>query len=270
MSLLADILARKRDAVAALRARPASSRPAAEPSSRMPFDAVATLRRRPGDPLRLIAEIKLRSPSAGTLSRVLSPAARAVAYAEAGAAMVSVLCDAPFFDGSWDHLEAARQALDARGLRVPLLAKDFVIDEVQIDEARRRGADAILLIARIVTPERLVELAGATRARGIEPLVEIVDLTELETAVRAKAKIIGVNARDLDTLAMDADRTARVLGAIDPGSVAIHLSGIKDAAGVAAIARGRADAALVGEALMRADDPRPLLQSLVLGSQISP
>ena len=264
MNVLAEILRRKGDEVAALRGRSRGS------PAREPLDVVAALRQPPATPLRLIAEVKLRSPSAGPLSRALSPAERAVAYAETGAAMVSVLCDAPFFDGSWEHLESARRALDARGLRVPLLAKDFVIDEVQIDEARERGADAVLLIARIVPAERLVELAAAARARRLEPLVEVIDEGELEAAVRAEARVVGVNARDLDTLAMDAARTARVLAAIAPGTVAVHLSGLRDAASVASIAAGRPDAALIGEALMRADDPRPLLGAMVRAAQTSP
>jgi indole-3-glycerol phosphate synthase len=264
MSLLAEILRRKGDEVATLRGRSRAT------PGREPLDVVAALRRPRATPLRLIAEVKLRSPSAGALSRVLSPADRTVAYAEAGAAMVSVLCDAPFFDGSWEHLASARRALDARGLRVPLLAKDFVIDEAQIDEARERGADAILLIARIVSGDRLVELAAAARARRVEPLVEVVDEAELAAAVRAGARVVGVNARDLDTLAMDAAGAARVLAAIAPESVAVHFSGLRDAEGVASIAAGRPDAALVGEALMRADDPRPLLGAMVRAAQTSP
>jgi indole-3-glycerol phosphate synthase len=263
MSLLAQILARKNVEIATLRGRPRRS------TARIPLDAAAALRRAARQPLRLLAEVKLRSPSAGALSRSLSPADRAVAYAEAGATMVSVLCDGPFFDGSWDHLEAARQALDAHGFAVPLLAKDFVLDEAQIDEAHARGADAVLLIARIVPPARLAELGDAARARGIEPLFEVVDEAELAASVAAGARVIGVNARDLDTLVIDSARTARVLAAIAASSVAVHLSGLRDADGVRQVARGRADAALVGEALMRADDPRPILRAMVEGAQIS-
>jgi indole-3-glycerol phosphate synthase len=265
MSLLAEILRRKGEEVAALRGRSSVNTLA-----RQPLDVPAALRRPRAAPLRLIAEVKLRSPSAGALSRALSPPERAVVYAEAGATMVSVLCDAPFFDGSWEHLASARRALDARGLRVPLLAKDFVIDEVQIDEASARGADAVLLIARIVSADRLVQLAAAARARRVEPLVEVVDEAELAAAVRAEARVVGVNARDLDLLVMDAARTARVLAAIPPDTVAVHFSGLRDAAGVASIAAGRPDAALVGEALMRADDPRPLLGAMVRAAQTSP
>ncbi|MDP9151775.1 MAG: indole-3-glycerol-phosphate synthase TrpC, partial [Myxococcota bacterium] len=197
------------------------------------------------------------------LSRTLAPADRAIAYAEAGAAMVSVLCDATFFDGAWEHLAAARARLDADGCSVPLLAKEFVIDERQIAAAREHGADAVLLIARIVGAGRLTALARAARAEGLEPLVEVVDERELEGALDADARIVGVNARDLDTLAMDPARAARVLDAIPAGVVAMHLSGVRDPAGVAELARGRADAALVGEALMREADPRSKLRAMV-------
>jgi indole-3-glycerol phosphate synthase len=188
---------------------------------------------------------------------------RALAYAEAGAALVSVLCDGPFFDGSWEHLSAARASLDAAGLAVPLLAKEFVLDERQLAEARDRGADAVLLIARIVDAARLGELATAARAEGLEPLLEVVDEAELEAALRAGARVVGVNARDLDSLAMDAARTARVLDAVPVGVLAVHLSGLKAPADVERVARGRADAALVGEALMREDDPRAVLGTMV-------
>jgi indole-3-glycerol phosphate synthase len=243
---------------------------------RRPIDVPQALRRDGGRPhapqgsgrsrdqrLRLIAEVKLRSPSAGVLSRVLAPEARALVYARGGAAMVSVLCDAPFFEGSWEHLAAARGALDAAGLAVPLLAKEFVLDARQIAEARDRGADAVLLIARIVDRAALAALVGATRSEGLEPFVEVVDEAELEAALAAGARVVGVNARDLDTLAMDQERTARVLERIPPDRVAVHLSGVGSPEAVAAVARGRADAALVGEALMRADDPGPLLTSML-------
>jgi indole-3-glycerol phosphate synthase len=143
------------------------------------------------------------------------------------------------------------------------MAKEFVIDERQIQEARDRGADAILLIARIVPPARLAELARAARAEGLEPLIEVVDEDELEAAERAGARVVGVNARDLDTGQMDPVRAARVLVSIPPDVVAIHLSGLRAPEDVAQIARGRADAALVGEALMRDDDPRPRLRAFV-------
>jgi indole-3-glycerol phosphate synthase len=256
VSLLADILAAKRKAVDMLGPR-RSATPA-----RKPIDVVAALRRVNGG-LSLVAEVKLRSPSAGSLSRALAPAERALAYAEAGASMVSVLCDGPYFDGSWDDLAAARSRLDAVGRPVPLLAKDFVIDERQIEEARDRGGDAVLLVARVVGASRLIELVRAARGEGLEPFVEIVDERELEAAVASDARVIGVNARDLDTLDVDVKRAARVLDAIPTGTIAVHLSGLRQPADVADIATGRADAALIGEVLMRQDDPRPLLRAML-------
>jgi indole-3-glycerol phosphate synthase len=256
VSLLADILASKQHEIAAMRDRPR------RPSKRTPLDVLTTLGRS-GGALRLVAEIKLRSPSAGPLSHALTPAARAVSYAESGASMVSVLCDAPFFDGSWDHLAAARVSLDAAGHAVPLLAKDFIVHERQVLEARDRGADAVLLIARIVDAARLKELTRAARDAGLEPLLEVVDEAELAAALDSGARLVGVNARDLDSLAMDAARTARVLEAIPAEVVAVRLSGVKAPVDVARLSRGRADAALIGEALMRQDDPGPLLRAMV-------
>jgi len=257
VSLLASILEAKGREVALLGALGPSE------VRREPIDAVTALSRPRGAELHLVAEIKLRSPSAGPLSRAPTPPERALAYARAGASMISVLCDAPFFDGSWDHLEQARAALDAAGAAVPLLAKEFVIDERQIQVARRRGADAILLIARIVTRPRLLELAAHARSVGVEPFVEVVDDAELDSAVAAQARIIGVNARDLDTLAMDTASARRVLDRIPLGIVAVHLSGLREARHVAEMSASRADAALIGEALMRDDDPGPRLRAMV-------
>ncbi|HEY4013682.1 MAG TPA: indole-3-glycerol-phosphate synthase [Polyangiaceae bacterium] len=264
MSRLADIVATKRREVEALRARPRR-----EAARRDPIDPVQALRRARGEPLRLVAEIKLRSPSAGVLSRALGPGERALAYARAGASMVSVLCDAPYFDGAFAHLAAARGALDAARLRVPLLAKEFVIDEAQIAEARDHGADTVLLIARIVDGSRLRELVGAARAERLEPLVEVFDERELEQALAADARLVGVNARDLDTLVMDAARASRVCAAIPAGVVSIRLSGLRDAADVAGIARTGGDAALVGESLMRDEDPAPRLRSMVEAARLA-
>jgi indole-3-glycerol phosphate synthase len=176
--------------------------------------------------------------------------------------MVSVLCDGAFFDGAFDHVSVAEEALRTRDHNIPILAKEFVIDPRQVEEARDRGADAVLLIARIVDSHALDELVRCARKEGIEPLVEVVDERELDWAMSSGARVIGVNARDLDTLVMDRDRAARVLASIAPDIVAVFMSGVRDSDGVRAISTGRADAALVGETLMRQDDPRELLRSL--------
>jgi indole-3-glycerol phosphate synthase len=217
-----------------------------------------SFRRTEGAPLRLIAEVKFKSPSAGELSRAMDAVSRAVAYERAGASMVSVLCDEQFFGGGWEDLMSVR-----RVTTLPLLAKEFILDEIQLDLAFRCAAESVLLIARILSRVQLVELAKKARDRGIEPLVEVVSEAELETAMAADAVLIGVNARDLDTLAIDPERAARVIDAIPKDRIAIHFSGIKTEGDVRAIAKTRADAALVGEALMRRDDPTELLSELV-------
>ncbi len=210
-----------------------------------------------GPGVSLLAEIKFRSPSAGALSTVLSAGQRARAYEEAGARMVSVLCDEPFFAGGYDKLLDAR-----RSCGLPLLCKEFIIDESQLDAARGSGADAVLLIVRCLDDEQLAHLYRASVARGLAPLVEVHSPTERQRAIDVGATLIGVNARDLDTLVMDAVGAAQVLASLPPGCTRVHLSGIRSPGDVSAL-RGRAEAALIGETLMRQDDPRPLLRELV-------
>jgi indole-3-glycerol phosphate synthase len=253
--LLDDILRQKRAEVWKLKSAPSYVR---IPSG--PRDIVKkALRREPGSPLRLIAEIKRKSPSAGDLSTKLTAEARAKAYAEAGASMVSVLTDHEFFGGTWDDLCDVRMSV----AKTPILAKEFVVDERQLFEAAACGADAALLIVRILERADLAKLVTASRHLRLEPLVEVVTEDELEAALSAGAHVIGVNARDLDTLVMDPARAARVLAAIPPDRIAVHLSGLKTPDDVVAVAKTRADAALIGESLMREDDPTALLSSFV-------
>lgn len=259
--VLDRIVASKRHEVEALLER------AIPRSARVPLDATRALRRGPGDPLRLICEHKKKSPSAGALSRTLGPAERALAYAEAGAAMISVLTDGPFFDGSWDDLVAIRSALDAAGHHTPLLAKEFVLHERQIAMAQASGADAVLLIVRILEGDALPTLVVHARALGLEPLVEVATEDEVERAVAAGATLVGVNARDLDTLAMDAERASRVLAAIPASCVPLYLSGLKGDTDVRRVASSRAHGALVGETLMREEDPRPLLRAMLAAAR---
>jgi indole-3-glycerol phosphate synthase len=249
VGLLDEILASKRAELPELgrRALPA-------PPLRRPVH----LARNPGEPLRLIAEIKRRSPSAGPLSCALSVAQRAGAYERAGARLISVLTDARYFDGAYEHLQAARQSTN-----LPLLCKDFVVDERQLDAARAFGADAVLLIVRCLEPALLARLHAAARARELVPFVEVGTEDEARLALDVGAELIGVNARDLDTLAMDPARAARVLALLPASVTRVHLSGIGSPDAVAQVARTGVDAALVGEALMRADDPEPLLAHMV-------
>jgi indole-3-glycerol phosphate synthase len=246
--VLLRILDQKRAELSELRARKLPAPPGPRPFS---------LRRKAGA-VQLIGEIKFRSPSAGPLSTVLSASERARAYERAGASMVSVLCDARFFDGSFAHLAEARAACD-----LPLLCKEFVIDESQLDAAVAYGADAVLLIVRCLTVARLNALTLAARERRLEPFVEVVTDEESKAAVDAGASLIGVNARDLDTLEMDAERPARMLAALPASATRVHLSGIARPEDVRRLAASPADAALIGEALMREEQPEARLRSLV-------
>ncbi len=254
MGLLDDIVAAKARDITRLRAAPC---PARRPAPSRP-DPLERLRRSAGAPLRLLAEIKRRSPSAGALSGTLSVVERARAYEAGGVAGVSVLTDAEFFGGSFDDLAAVTAAITA-----PTLCKDFVLDEVQLDHAAAAGAAMALLIVRLLDDAALARLVMAAQARGLTPLVEVTDELELERALSAGARLVGVNARDLDTLVMDLARASRVVAEVPREVVAVHLSGLSTPEQVRSVAAGRADAALAGEALMRADDARALLASFV-------
>lgn len=252
--MLAKILETKRSELAELRRRPLPAPPPLRP---------LRLKRAAGAPLALITEIKRRSPSAGPLSTALSVAARARAYERAGASMLSVLCDRQYFDGEYTHLAEARSATT-----LPILCKEFVLDEAQLDAARAFGADAVLLIVRCLTPPQLARLLAAAAERGLAVLTEIHAPQEAQVALDAGAQIIGVNARDLDTLQLDSARAERVLAELPAHVTRVHLSGIKDEAQVQQCARSTIDAALMGEVLMRQADPEPLLSRLAAAARV--
>jgi len=252
--LLARILDKKRAELPALRAQRLPAAPGPRPFSL----------RRGQTGLKLITEVKFRSPSAGALSTVLSVTERVRAYQRAGASMISVLCDTTFFDGAFAHLAEARAACD-----LPLLCKEFVIDESQLDAAVAHGADAVLLIVRCLSEERLNQLVRAARERKLEPFVEVVNVEESKLALAAGASLIGVNARDLDTLAMDGAQAARVIAELPASVTRVHLSGIARPEDVARVAQSAADAALLGEALMREDQPEARLRAMVSAATAS-
>jgi len=254
VGVLAKIVAQKSSELASLRAR---ALPAPPPRRELSLARAANAGK-----VSLIAEIKRRSPSAGPLSTALSVAERARAYERGGASMLSVLCDAHFFDGEYQHLLDARAATS-----LPLLCKEFVIDEAQLDAARAFGADAVLLIVRCLSPARTAALIAAARERTLVPFVEVATEEEVAVALDGGADLIGVNARDLDTLVMDPERAARVMAAIPSRVVRAHLSGLSKPDDMRRIRDAGADAALVGEALMRADDPVPLLTALVAAAE---
>jgi indole-3-glycerol phosphate synthase len=215
-------------------------------------EAIERLRRGPGQPLRVIAEIKLRSPSAGII-RAREPglvAAFAREYADAGAAAVSVLCDGPGFGGTVLDLRRA-----AREVKVPLLFKEFVLAAPQVALAREVGAHMVLLIVRALEQSALETLVDAVLAHGMAPVVEAADEAELERALRTRATIVGVNARDLRTFSVDPERARRAFASVPGDRIVVHMSGITSAAQFAQAASSRADAVLIGEALMRSAAP---------------
>lgn len=251
MTVLERILARTREDLAGRRAR-------------RPLEALrAEVERAPGrfapalaaPGLGLVAEIKPRSPSKGVLRDPFAPEQFVRAYARYAAA-ISVLCDAPFFGGGYPLLAEVRRATD-----LPLLAKDFVVDPYQVYEARRAGADAVLLMVSVLSRSQLGELLDVARGLGMHALVETHDAAELDVALGVGAEVVGVNSRDLRSLEIDLERASRLLAEIPEGRVRVAESGLVDVASVARV-RDRADAALIGSALMASDDPAAEIERL--------
>ena len=209
-----------------------------------------------GAALAVIAEIKRATPRAGDLDVDLDAAKVAAAYREGGAAAISVLTEPDYFKGSLEDLQAAKAA----GL--PVLLKDFVIDPFQVYEARAWGADAVLLIVRILGDE-LADLAGLIRSLGMDALVEVHTEAELERATAVKANLIGVNHRDLETFDVDPNRTAKLAPMIPAGTTLVGLSGVSTRDEIEALAAAGAQAVLVGESLVTAPDPAAKLRELV-------
>jgi indole-3-glycerol phosphate synthase len=209
-----------------------------------------------GSAVAVIAEVKRRSPSAG-LIRELDPATHAAAYARAGAAAISVLTDGPFFGGSLDDL----RAVVAR-VSVPVLRKDFILDELQILEARAAGASAILLIVRALSAVRLRELVACAKEWRLDALVEIHTHAELASALGAGAGIIGVNSRDLDTFTIDTAGAWQILSQVPAGMVAVEESGMATRSDVESAAMAGADAVLMGTVLSAAAEPATVLPGL--------
>lgn len=240
---LAQLHARERDLE-----REAAAAPAAPP--------FAAALRAPSR-VAVIAEVKRRSPSAGVIRDDLDPADRGERYARAGAAAISVLTDGPFFGGSVADLRAT-----AGRVPVPVLRKDFILDELQILEARAAGAAAVLLIVRALGRDRLESLLRFTGRAGLDALVEIHGAAELDTALAAGAGIVGVNSRDLDTFRIDVEAAWTLLARVPPDRLAVAESGMATGADVARAARAGADAVLVGTALSAAEAPEALLSRL--------
>lgn len=243
---LEQILNTTRSMLPSLRARRSELERAAMAAAAPPPFLARWDRRR----LALIAEVKRRSPSAGIIRADLEPADHARAYAAAGASAISVLTDGPYFGGSLEDLRAVVSRVG-----VPVLRKDFIIDEAQLFEARAAGASAVLLIVRALSAERLTELSRVAGQLGLATLVEAHDAAELDIALASQAPVIGVNSRSLDTFAVDVDAAWRLLERVPADRVAVAESGMAALADVERAAAAGADAVLIGTALSAARDP---------------
>ncbi len=210
-----------------------------------------------GPCVALIAEVKRRSPSAGSIREDLDPASLATRYAAGGAAAISVLTDGPHFGGSLDDLRAVVDRV-----AVPVIRKDFILSEEQILEARAAGASAVLLIVRALSPQRLASLRRFAADLALDALVETHNASETDKALEAGAEIVGVNSRDLDTFRTDTDGAWRHFDQIPTGIVAVAESGMATPADVERAAAAGADAVLIGTALSAAPDPEVLAREL--------
>lgn len=223
-------------------------------ATRAPPSFRAALRR---ETVAVVAEVKRRSPSAGVIREDLDAGGRAALYARHGASAISVLTDGPYFGGSIDDLlEVSQRAL------VPVIRKDFILDEVQILEARAAGAAAVLLIVRALG-NRLTGLLRFAEDCGLGALVEVHTEDELRKALDAGANIVGVNSRDLDTFAIDLETALGIVSRIPTECIAVAESGMADPADVERAAAAGADAVLIGTALSAAASPGRLLEDLV-------
>ena len=211
----------------------------------------------PGGTVGVIAEVKRRSPSQGTIRADLDPVAHACAYVRGGAVAVSVLTDEAHFGGSLDDLARVAAAVSA-----PVLRKDFILDELQILEARAAGASAVLLIVRVLRADRLTALAAAARASGLATLVEVHGVAELESALGARPAAVGVNARDLASFAVDLSGAEEVIGRVPPQVPTVAESGIETRQDVERLAAAGADFVLVGTSLARRSDPETAVRAL--------
>jgi indole-3-glycerol phosphate synthase len=254
---LAEICATKRVEVSERKPKGFSHWPT--PSAPRGFEAA--LRRKSQTSIALIAEIKKASPSKGLIRADFDPAAHAVAYQTGGAACLSVLTDAPYFQGHEDYLIAARSACE-----LPVIRKDFIVDPWQCTEARAMGGDAILIIVAALDDVVMIEIEDAARREGLDVLVEVHDEAELERALKhLKSKLVGVNNRNLKTFEVDLATTERLAKLVPDDILLVCESGISTHADCLRMAEAGVNTFLVGESLMRQDDVQSATQRLLTG-----
>lgn len=261
MNKLEEICATKRIEVAQKRAESsvtALDHLAAGQSAPRGFEAALRIKSVGG--FALIAEIKKASPSKGLIRENFQPDQHARAYQAGGAACLSVLTDAPYFQGHEDYLKAARAACD-----LPVLRKDFMVDPWQVAEARSIGADAILIIVAALGDAEMAEIEAAAIERGMDVLVEVHDEAEMERAARLASRLIGVNNRDLKTFRTDLSTTERLISLAPPGALLVSESGINSHDDCTRLANSGVRAFLVGESLMRQDDVEVATRKLLNG-----
>lgn len=242
MPYLSKILEVKREEVDALRA----SRPEARCLELLPSlpacrGFAGALR---GEGLSLIAEVKKASPSRGVIVHDFDPVRIALSHRDIGASALSVLTDRQFFQGSGEYLRRVREAVE-----LPVLRKDFIIDELQIFESRLMGADAILLIVAALEPSQLQDYLQAVQALGLDALVEVHDRRELDTAAEAGAALIGVNNRNLKDFSVDPSTSVDLRPHFPPGAIAVSESGLKTESDIRLVREAGFDAVLIGEGL---------------------
>ncbi|HPK01381.1 MAG TPA: indole-3-glycerol phosphate synthase TrpC [Candidatus Sumerlaeota bacterium] len=268
-SKLAEVAAaRSRVPEAELRARAAELGPTRGFAAAIRGARPADQPRRPGGTIQVVAEVKKASPSVGVIRPDFDPVAIARAYAAGGAAAISCLTDAPFFQGSLEYLRRIREAV-----ALPLLRKEFMLDPYQVWEARAAGADAILLIAGFVDNSLLADIRAVARAAGLDVLVEIHDADELDAALALDPDVLGINNRNLRDERFDTDlrRTLALAARVPPTQSFISESGIRTAADVERLRAAAIDGILVGEHLMREPDPGAAIRAkLGLGAAARP
>jgi indole-3-glycerol phosphate synthase len=211
-----------------------------------------------GSTVAVIAEVKRRSPSKGSINPGIETGEQAAAYARGGASALSILTEPLHFGGAPEDLSRARASVS-----IPLLRKDFHVHPAQLYEARALGASAALLIARALAPDELEELSGVATSIGLEAFVEVRDEAELERALRTRAPVVGVNNRNLETLEIDPATSDRLLPLVPPERVAVWESGISTAADVRRAAAAGADAVLVGSSVSASQSPVDAVRALV-------